>query len=75
MNIQAQLIHVGPNSNCVKLINGDKELSLSFRRVNDSHGSSHLQSVGLFQKGTCDQYHNNVSGIGDISQFMEWLTN
>lgn len=74
MNIQTQLIHVGPNSNCVKLVNGDKELSLSFKRPANAH-ISFLESVGLFQEGTPDQFHNNVSGIGDISEFMEWLTN
>ena len=73
MNIQAQLIHVGPNSNCMKLVNGDKELSLSFKRPANAH-NSFIESVGLFQKGTLDQFHNNVSGIGDISEFMEWLT-
>ena len=73
MNIQAQLIHVEPNSNCVKLINGDKELSISFKRPPNAE-NSYIESVGLFQKDKPDQFHNNVSGIGDISEFVEWLT-
>lgn len=44
MNIQ--LIPIGPGSNCVKITKGDKELSISFKTVNNN---TFVQSVGLFR--------------------------
>lgn len=72
MNIQAKLIEIGPNSNCMKMVNGDKELSISFKRINPSSGF-YIESVGLFEQNEKDQFFNNVNGIGEIGNFVEWL--
>lgn len=69
MNIQ--LIPIGPGSNCVKITKGDKELSISFKTVNNN---TFVQSVGLFQEKGEDQFFNNVNGEEDIARFMEWLS-
>lgn len=72
MNIQAQLIEIGPNCNCMKMVNGDKELSISFKRINPS-SEFYIESVGLFEQNEKDQFFNNVNGIGGIGNFVEWL--
>lgn len=69
MNIQ--LIPIGPGSNCVKITKGDKELSISFRTANNN---TFVDSVGLFQEKSEDQFFNNVNGAGDLTKFMEWLS-
>ena len=69
MKIQTQLIEIGPNYNCMKMVNGDKELSISFKRINPS-SEFYIESVGLFEQNKKDQFFDNVNEIGN---FVEWL--
>ena len=64
--------HLDANRTCVKITKGNKELSISFRRIGENR-KAFVDSVGLFEEGKKDQFFNNVYGINDMGSFFEWL--
>ncbi len=73
MEITTESVDKNALSVCVKFKNGEKELSLSFRRINENQTNFFLNSVGQFETGKKDIFHNNVFGIDCTDSFFEWL--
>ena len=69
--MKIEMIEIGEDRSYVKLFNGSKELSFSFRKVGS--GQPFLESVGMFTKEGKAEYVNNVDQ-NNIDSFMEWFS-
>lgn len=72
MSMNITMTTIGESASCVKILNGDKELSFAFRRFNNSD-KSFIDSVAKFN-GPNDkgEYFNQITE-NDLTEFFKWI--